>query len=106
MKLVKYQGLSPECLEGFPKDCERSKQGALHLRPGRTMELTDDEYAFIKAQRPDVCRECVVLRSYKGKPKSADLLPASAKKSEEESAEKADSSDGLAEDEGDDGEAL
>lgn len=67
MKLVKYQGRSPECLEGFPTDTERSVKGALHLRPGRTLEITDDEYAYVKANRPDLMRSLVVLRELPGK---------------------------------------
>ena len=92
MKLVKYQGIHPECLEGFPEDCDRSKESALHLRPGRTMLLTDDEYAFIKAQRPDVCENCVVLRENVKKPESAESSAEPVEKSEE-LVEKADSSE-------------
>ena len=80
MKLVKYQGIHPECIEGFPEDCERSRKGSLHLRPGRTLELTDDEYAHLKAQRPDLARGCVVLRSFEVASESEE--PSS--KSEEE----------------------
>jgi hypothetical protein len=67
MKLLKYQGRLPECVEGFPEDCERSseKKGSLHLRPGQTIEMTDDEYAFIKANRPDLGKNLVLLRAWK-----------------------------------------
>lgn len=65
MKLIKYQGRLPECVEGFPEDCERSVEGSLHLRPGQTVELTDDEYAHIKAQRPTLAKDVIVLREWK-----------------------------------------
>jgi hypothetical protein len=63
MKLIKYQGKLPVCVEGFPEDAERSKDGALHLRPGQTIELTADEYAYIKANRVDLEKQIVLLRS-------------------------------------------
>lgn len=70
MKLIKYQGRLPECAEGFPEDCERSVEGSIHLRPGQTIELSDDEYAHVKAQRPDLAKNFVVLREWKAeKPK-------------------------------------
>ena len=65
MKLIKYQGKLPEHIEGFPSDTERSVEGALHLRPNRTVELTDDEFAYIKANRPDLSKSLVVLRETK-----------------------------------------
>lgn len=67
MKLIKYQGRLPECVEGFPEDCERSQpeyKGSLHLRPGQTVELTNDEYAHIKAQRPELAKNLIVLREW------------------------------------------
>lgn len=64
MKLVKYQGKCPECVEGYPEDTERSAKGATHLRPDSALELTDDEYAYIKANRPDLARCLVILRSW------------------------------------------
>lgn len=67
MKLIKYQGRLPECVEGFPEDCERSggKKGALHMRPGQTVEMTDDEYAFVKAHKPELAKNMVLLREWK-----------------------------------------
>lgn len=71
MKLIKYQGRLPECVEGFPEDCERSVEGSLHLRPGQTVELTDDEYAHIKAQRPALAKDVIVLREWKAEKPAA-----------------------------------
>lgn len=61
-KLIKYQGKLPVCVEGFPEDTTRSYDGALHLRPSQVVEVTDDEYAFLKANRPDVSKFVVLLR--------------------------------------------
>lgn len=73
MKLVKYQGRLPVCVEGFPEDSDRvKKETSLHLRPGQTVTVTDDEYAFIKANRPDLSKSLVVLRDKVPAPKKAD----------------------------------
>lgn len=63
MKLVKYHGKSSECLENFPTDTSRSHEGAIHLWPGRVVDITDDEYAYIKGQRPSLAKRLLVLRS-------------------------------------------
>ena len=62
MKLVIYQGKLPVCVEDFPSDSERSVKGALHLRPGRSLTVTDDEYAYLMANREDLKRDLVLLR--------------------------------------------
>lgn len=62
MKLVKYQGSIPECIENFPKETQRSSKETLHLRPGQSRMLTDDEYAYIKVHRPDVAKNLLILR--------------------------------------------
>ena len=45
--LVTYYGDTPECVEGFPKDCRRSCKGSLMFRRGKNATITDDEYKFI-----------------------------------------------------------
>jgi len=82
MKLIKFQGRLPECVEGFAEDAERSCEGALHLRPGQTAELTDDEYAHLKAQRPEVAKDVVLLREWKAPAKKAEAAPAPEAKAE------------------------
>lgn len=79
MKLIKYQGRLPECLEGFPQDCERSVEGSIHLRPGQTVELTDDEFAHIKTNRPKMTKDLVVLREWKAEPKAKPKAEPEAK---------------------------
>lgn len=80
MKLVKYQGRLPDCVEGFPEGCERSSEGALHFHTGKTADLTDDEFAHIKVQRPDVAANLVVLRDYQAEAKKAEAPAAEPKK--------------------------
>lgn len=52
MKRVKYTGNVPEYCDGFPKDCERSCKGSIHLLPNALREITDGEYEFIKNKYP------------------------------------------------------
>lgn len=82
MKLVKYQGRLPDCVEGFAEDCERSSEdlGAIHFHTGKTVELTDDEYAHIKAQRKDLSENLVVLREWQADKKKVEAPVAEASK--------------------------
>jgi hypothetical protein len=52
MKCVRYSGKSPEYLDSFPKDCERSCKGAIHLLPNTLRDISDDEYNYIKKKYP------------------------------------------------------
>ncbi len=52
MKRVKYTGNVPEYIDGFPKDCERSCKGSLHLLPNALKDISDDEYDYIKKTYP------------------------------------------------------
>lgn len=61
-KLVLYQGPNPVQVEGFPDDAQRVAEGALHLLPRQTKELTEDEYAYLMAQRPELKQHLVYLR--------------------------------------------
>lgn len=47
-KAVLYTGNGPNCIDGFPKSCKRSVEGALHLHPRRQLTITNDEYEFLK----------------------------------------------------------
>lgn len=81
MKLVKYQGRLPDCVEGFPEECERSSEGSLHFHTGKTADLTDDEFAHIKVQRPDVAANLIVLRDYPAEAKKVVAEKLEPKKS-------------------------
>lgn len=52
MKRVKYTGNTPEYIDSFPKDCERSCKGSLHLLPNALKDISDDEYEYIKKKYP------------------------------------------------------
>lgn len=44
MFFIKFgHNASIQQVEGFPKDCERSCEGALHVRPGATKSVTKSE---------------------------------------------------------------
>ncbi len=47
-KLIIYYGDSPEYVEGFPKGCERSCKGSLHVLPRKAVTVTSDEYDHIQ----------------------------------------------------------
>lgn len=46
--LIVYYGNTPECVEGFLKECKRSCKGALHVKPGVRLEITCGELKHIK----------------------------------------------------------
>lgn len=98
MPLVQYVSTALALqIEGFPAEVKeegkdarpfkRSVEGSLHLRPGSTLELTADEYAHIKAKRPEVfsslrCmmtdeERALVAQSSESAPKSDDEANAS-----------------------------
>lgn len=47
-KLIVYHGDSPVYVEGFSKDCKRSRDGSVHILPGKPLTVTDDEFDYIK----------------------------------------------------------
>jgi len=52
MKRVRYSGNTPQYIDSFPKDCERSCKGSLHLLPNALKDITDGEFDFIKKTFP------------------------------------------------------
>lgn len=61
--LIVYYGNTPECVEGFSKDCKRSCKGALHLNPSRKLTITDDEYEHIKSDYKHVLPKLRLISS-------------------------------------------
>ena len=51
--LIFHHGVAV-CQVEFPEDIERSRKGSLHVRPGATVEITDDELAHLCEVRPDL----------------------------------------------------
>ena len=48
-------------IEGFPNDAKRSTKGALHIAPGSTKEITEDEFAVIQERYPEVSEKLRVI---------------------------------------------
>ena len=51
-KLIAYYGDSPEYVDDFPKDCERSCKGSLHLIPRKPTTVTEGELKHLKEEHP------------------------------------------------------
>lgn len=62
-------GVAPRQVEGFPKGCDRSVKGALHIRPG-TMEMTEGELAHVRKHHKEIARRLIIIK--------AKALPADA----------------------------
>jgi len=74
-KLIVYTGDNPQCIEGFSDSCNRSCQGALHLRKGKPVTVTDDEFAFIKSNRSDLASKIRVVADKPDAPKASEMAP-------------------------------
>lgn len=64
-------------VEDFPEGCARSCKGALHLRPGGTKVVTEDELAHLQANHPKVgaVLRVVDTTSTKAKPAAKPKAP-------------------------------
>lgn len=60
-------------IEGFPNDAKRSTKGALHIAPGSTKVITEDEYKVITECYPEVSEKLRVIEL--AKEKSVDTDP-------------------------------
>ena len=80
MKVVLYKGHGVQVDLVDVEDRSDDGIGALHLRKGQKKSLTDDEYAFIIAHRPDVKEDLVLLKDSSKTPKR--VLQGKAKKKE------------------------
>lgn len=74
-------GVTPQQIDDFPSKCERSRKGALYIRPKSTVEMTNDELDHIKDKYKDLYKrlrvvESVVVRrqASKEKPKEVAVL--------------------------------
>lgn len=63
------QGVSPFQVENFPKKCKRSAAGAIHLKPGATKILTENEWEWISKEYPAECVRAVVNKEIVKPPK-------------------------------------
>ena len=83
MKTVKYSGNTPQYIDGFPKNCERSCKGAIHLLPNALRKITDDEYAYIKKEYSDL--RIILVPEGKPSVKKATAQPKTTGKTEKDS---------------------
>ncbi len=60
---VQFLGDHTVYIDGFPKECERSVHGSLHLYPRRLTELTYGELSYLKDSRSDVFNLLKVIPS-------------------------------------------
>ena len=60
-KLIVYHGDSPVQVEGFPKECARSCEGALHIHPGKHKTVTDAEYKHLCEKYAWMCPKLKVV---------------------------------------------
>ena len=59
--------IQPVQVEGFPDGAKRSVKGALHIFPGATKEITEDEYAVIQEKYPKISEKLRVISLEKKK---------------------------------------
>ena len=67
--LVAYYGDTPECVEGFPKGCERSCEGSLMFKRGKKRTITLEEYEYIKKKYSHMIPELRLIAEKIDKPK-------------------------------------
>lgn len=53
-KLIAYYGDSPEYVDDFPKDCERSCKGSMHLIPRKPITATEGELKHLKEKHKNL----------------------------------------------------
>jgi hypothetical protein len=54
--LFKYTSATPTQVEGLP-----GKKDALHLMPRTTFEITEEQYKWLKENKPDLAKELLNL---------------------------------------------
>ncbi|RLE25628.1 MAG: hypothetical protein DRJ65_07315 [Acidobacteria bacterium] len=74
-------------ISDFGSEVERTREGALHFRPGSVVSISDSEWEWIKRLRPDVAKELRQLPfpgpvAVKSKPVSDDTSPVESEQSE------------------------
>lgn len=57
--LIVPANVGPCQVDDFPDDCERSREGALHLRPARTLNVTDDEYLHLAEHHAELLSKMI-----------------------------------------------
>lgn len=60
-------GVTPCQVDGFPEKCERSRKGALYIRPRSSLTLTNDELDFIKVKYPNLFKKLRIVEDFQKK---------------------------------------
>ena len=60
-QVIVEHGVTPCQIDGFPEKCERSRKGALYVRPSSSLEMTNDELAHVKATLPELYKKLRVV---------------------------------------------
>lgn len=66
-------GVGPVQIDDFPEGCERSRKGALHLRPGSTETLTAAELEHLKAKHAMIADRLRTVDTTVAKPAAAPV---------------------------------
>jgi hypothetical protein len=70
--------VEPQQVDGFPSDCARSVQGALHIRPASTLEITDGELEHLNKVAPYLVKKLIVVPQKAKAPASPKAEPSAA----------------------------
>ena len=79
---VQFLGEHPVFIDGFPKECERSAPGSLHLYPRRLTEVTLEELSYLKEKRSEIFKHLKVIPSPREKKDAPQSPPAEPVKAE------------------------
>ncbi len=73
---VQFLGDYPVFIDGFPKECERSSNGSLHLYPRRLTEVTSEELSYLKERRSEIFKQLKMIPSPREKKETSQSPPA------------------------------
>ena len=68
------KGLPIVQIDNFPSECERSRKGAIYLRPDSSDQVTEGEFEHILKSRPDI-KKFVQILEVKMPPKRPVEMP-------------------------------
>lgn len=60
-QVIVGNGVMPCQIDGFSEKCERSRKGALYIRPRSSLEMTHDELDHIKVTHPELYKKLRVV---------------------------------------------
>lgn len=78
-KLIAYYGDTPVCVEGFPEGCERSCEGALHIRPRTPHTVTGGEFGHMQKAYGWMMSKVRIISELKAAPSQGGKMGADEK---------------------------